>query len=151
MSHLARPRAHFYGKLGVSMPTGNNAARDSRDRLYFDAAHATVDLLGGTPEQFREWQHQLNQAGYVNGGWNYYGDNSLRFADVAITSVELPDQPTLTQPEQDACIGTNVDFLGNPYRGSRTGAILVDLDPNDGFTTQLSGIISRWNRSAFRC
>lgn len=137
MSHLSRPRAHFYGTLGVNMPTGNNAAYDSRDRLYFDAAHATLDLLGGSPKQFREWLHQINPSGYVNGGWNYYGDNSLRFDSVAITSVELPDRPILTRSQEDACIGAQVFLRGSPYRGGRTGAILVDVDPNDGFTTQL--------------
>lgn len=139
MSYLTRPRGHFYGKITVSMPTGNNATSDYRSRPYFDPAQTTLDLLGGTPAQFRDWFHQLNPAGYVNGGWNYYGDNSIRFKDVVLTSVEMPDQPIMTTPKEDSSIGTQVAFLGSWYHGVRTGAILVDLDPNDGFTTQMIG------------
>lgn len=139
MTYLTRPRAHFYGKLMVNMPTGNNASADYRNRPYFEAAQSRLDLQGGTPAQFREWLHQLNPSGYVNGGWNYYGDNGIWFDKVAITSVELPEQEILTRPEQDGSIGARVRFAGNPYRGGRTPAILVDMDPNDGFTTQMIG------------
>ncbi|MFN8531091.1 MAG: hypothetical protein U0670_21010 [Anaerolineae bacterium] len=137
MTYLDRPRAHFFGKVSVNMPTGNNATADTQDRPYFDPDQVTLDPLGGTPAQFREWLHQLNPTGYVNGGWNLYGDNSIHFDHVRIHSVELPDQTLLSDSAQDRVIGSVVSLLGSEYYGTRTGAVLVDLDPNDGFTTQM--------------
>jgi hypothetical protein len=137
MSYLARPRLHFWGKALVNPPTANNSRTDWNDVPYFDPSTATLDLGTKSPEQFRQWMHQLNYEGYVNALWNYYGDNGIRFVDTKIIAAELPDGRLLNAPERDSCIGSSVQLLGSPYQIERSPAVLVDLDPTDGFTTQL--------------
>ncbi len=138
MSYLGRPRLHFYGKASVNPPTANNATTDWKGVQYYDPANVQLDLQGRSPEQFAAWLHQLNYEGYVNALWNYYGDNGIRLIETTITAADLPERD-IRSANEDACIGSNVQLLGSPYRADRSPAVLVDLDPTDGFTTQLFG------------
>lgn len=137
MTYLARPRLYFYGKALVNPPTANNAIADWNGVPYYNPAQVELDLRGNSPEQFREWLHLLNYEGYVNALWNYYGDNGIRFEDATITSVEYLEGDAIKSPQEDSCIGSSVSLQGSPYQGGRSPAVLVDLDPTDGFTTQL--------------
>lgn len=138
MSYLGRPRLHFYGKALVNPPTANNATTDWKGVQFYDPANVQLDLQGRSPEQFAAWLHQLNYEGYVNALWNYYGDNGIRLIETTITAADLPERD-IRSANEDACIGSSVQLLGSPYRAERSPAVLVDLDPTDGFTTQLFG------------
>jgi hypothetical protein len=136
MSYLRRPRLHFSGKAVVQTATANNSGGIRDGVPYFDVNQVMVDT-GGDPEAFREWMHQLNIEGYINSFWNYYGDNHIRFDPMTIHGVEMTEGNPITDPAQDAIIGSEVRISGDPFKGRRTSAYLVDTDPTDAYTTQL--------------
>ncbi len=132
MSQLERPRIHFAGTFETNVGTANND--DTARPPVVDVANVTVDPRGMTDDEFRKWMEGTTTAdegespGEVRSGWNYYGDNSCRFKDVVVTSVELADGSTLSTAGSDALVGAAVG-LGR--------AVMVDLDPTGYANTQI--------------
>lgn len=137
MSYFAFPRAYFSGKYVVNTATANNSTATYDNRVYYDVGGVKLDLMGMTPAQFREWFMQMNPDDYVNAIWDYYGDNSIAYENIAITGVELSPNNLITNPASDAIIGGQVDLAGNKFGDVRTPAIMVDTDPVDAFTSQI--------------
>ncbi len=137
MSYFAFPRAYFSGKYVVNTATANNSTATYDNRVYYDVGGVKLDLMGMTPAEFREWFMQMNPDDYVNAIWDYYGDNSISYENIAITGVELSANNLITNPASDAIIGGQVDLAGNKFGDVRTPAIMVDTDPVDAFTSQV--------------
>jgi len=132
MSQLERPRIHFAGTFETNVGTANND--DTARPPVVDVANVTVDPRGMTDDQFRKWMEGTTTAdegespGEVRSGWNYYGDNSCRFKDVVVTSVELADGSMLSTAGSDALVGAAV---------SLSRGVMVDLDPTGYANTQI--------------
>ncbi|MBC7967626.1 MAG: hypothetical protein H7Z17_17060, partial [Fuerstia sp.] len=117
------PRLFFSGEFRTNVNTANNNAAGA-----IDSANVTVDTQGMSDEQFREWMKSVDPG--PNGGirslWNYFGDNTFEFQNVAITAVESEEGLLDTV---DGLVGTPVQFTG----------IMVDLNPEDVIDTQIFG------------
>lgn len=137
MSYFSFPRAYFSGKYVVNTATANNATATYDNKVYFDVGGVKLDLMGMTPDQFREWFMQLNPQDYVNAIWDYYGDNSIAYENMTITGVELEPNNLIINPSFDTILGGQVDLAGNKFGDVRTPAIMVDTDPVDAFTSQI--------------
>src|SRR5438270_616060 len=72
----------------------------------------------------------LDPGGMWRCQWNYYGDMSIRFADVRVRSVQLgyADDQLITDPEDDPLIGAQVYLAG---------AVMCDLNPEGYHGTQV--------------
>jgi hypothetical protein len=160
MSILAYPRIHFKGKCSVNPPTGNN------DDVVVNIDSVNVrlgDFLQSlSDDEARAWMMEGFQAvhpqngqlhWYLKSGWNYFGDGSLRFVDVAVTTVTGPDGTT---GSLDKIVGQSVEVLGSPGQPNSFAAplpaasdrnasdssdlppaMICDLDPLGTALTQL--------------
>ncbi len=143
MSALDRPRLHFMGTMAVSTPTANNNNYD----LVVEPQQATLypKFLALTDDQFRQTMKTLvlKNLSIVNMGvaevlesnWNFYGDNSVRWRDVAVTAYDPPGGGRVTAG--DPIIGQPVTILGNLWGDDATPAIIVDIDPTSDFSSQI--------------
>jgi hypothetical protein len=144
-----RPRANFKGRFTVNVPTANN----DKVSLTVDAANVQPwNPQNLTDEQFRESMMQSKTVGgieWLNGYYNYFGDNGMRFdaTDTSgnpipsiMTSSTLPDGTSPT-PSQDPFLTGQVELLGNQFFDKPGQAKMVDLDPVGIYGTQIfSGV-----------
>ena len=126
MTHLHRPRIHFRGKFSTNVCTANND-----DIVHVcDTANVTIDTDGMSDPEFIEWMKQQVSASRATprSSWNYYGDFSVEFRDVRVTSVELPGQDTHST--------SGDSIIGQPVSLDR--ALMFDLDPEGIHATQIT-------------
>lgn len=116
MSYLGFPRLNFAGTIQTDVATANNVPQ------YFDN-----DLF----EPRYQWRMDLPD---VNGLWNPRGPGTLRLADVAVTSVCMPEGRQLTDKRGDPVVGARLvdDDL-------RTDGKMVDLDPHNQMVPEIYG------------
>ncbi len=122
MSSMDLPRIFFHGQAQANVPTGNNEGPPA----LVDIATCSLNPLPFKDDlSTHNWLMQLSQDGKsVNGGWNYFGDNSFVLDQVEITGVQYLDG-TVTH-DQDPLIGKKVDF---------PRAFIIDLDPWSDFSS----------------
>ncbi|OMI84854.1 hypothetical protein BSZ07_37100 [Streptomyces sp. M1013] len=116
MSYLGFPRLNFAGTIQTDVATANNVPQYFDNDLFEPRFQRRMDL----PD--------------VNGLWNPRGPGTLRLADVAVTSVCLPDGRRLTDARADPVVGARLvdDDL-------RTDGKMVDLDPHNQMVPEIYG------------
>lgn len=144
MGYLSVPRVNFLGNFSVSTPTGNNA--DIVANLD-PATPAIINNQNMTDEEIRNWLRQAKSVPdpsgnsnhvFINGGWNYFGDNSVIFENTAVKSAQLTDGTLLSDDNsQDPLLGATVELLGHKFGDQPTSAVMVDLDPTAPYTAQI--------------
>jgi hypothetical protein len=130
MSLFDFPRIHVRGTYLVNPGTGNNDSASPGEELSVTSNSERVQpMLGGrTDEEFHQWMISLDDHGLLRAQWNYYGDMSFRFLDVRVCSVQLDEHRILTQPSQDALIGSRV-YLNH--------GLMCDANPEGFDSTQV--------------
>jgi hypothetical protein len=137
MSVLSYPRIHFQGRCLINPPTANNDA----DIDEINAVNVTLwpaiaglsdqaarSLLMSTYSAISPINQNLHT--YVKSGWNYFGDSSVRFLDVAVTSVVGVDGEL---GDDDPIVGKGIRLLGN----GRTRPVICDTDPTGISASQM--------------
>ena len=121
------PRIHVFGTQLVNPGTGNNDSASPGTELTVVSNTERVRAMtkGMTDAEFQSWMAGLDTFGLLRAQWNYYGDFTFRFIDVAVTSVQLSPAETLAEPALDPFIGAQV-YLND--------AIMCDANP-EGFTS----------------
>jgi hypothetical protein len=135
MSQFSFPRIHIKGGFYFNAGTANNDSIDPGDSgTDVCSTEAVQPMLNGmTDDEFIRWMQQLDPSAppdkpRLRCQWNYYGDMSFQFTNVKVNSVQLSSQETLTTPEQDSLIGTEVTV---------NNAFMLDLNPEGFSTSQL--------------
>lgn len=149
MSYLMRPRAHFKGRFTVNPPTANN------DKVSLTIDEPNVQPYNPqslTDEEFRIWMMQTkivsaggNDAVWLNGYYNYFGDHGMRFSATDPSGNEIPSvmtsstllDGTVCTPEKDPFLTGRVQLLGHPFFDQPGQAKMVDLDPIGIYGTQV--------------
>jgi hypothetical protein len=144
MSILAYPRIHFKGKCEINPATGNN----NDVMVNIDSVNVGLGayLSSLSDDEARAWmmagmqaRHPRNKQlhWYLKSGWNYFGDMSFRFVDVAVTTVTGTDGKT---GARDPIVGQTVAILGSAeeeHFREPPPAVICDLDPLGSALTQL--------------
>ncbi len=132
MSLFDFPRVHVFGTHVINVGTGNNDSASPGDELTVtsDTERVRAVTRGMTDAEFTRWVTGLDQNGMLRCQWNYYGDMSLRFADVRVRSVQLGygDDRLTTDADREPLLGARV-YL--------TSAIMCDLNPEGYHGTQV--------------
>jgi hypothetical protein len=137
MSVLAYPRIHFKGKCLINAPTGNN----NDVRVNLDNVHVALGstLAGMSNAEARAWMTEGIQAvsminknvhWYLRSGWNYLGDSSAKFQDVAVTAAVGNDGRAAAS---DPIVGQAVRITGS----EGASPVICDVDPSGSALCQL--------------
>jgi hypothetical protein len=126
MSVFDFPRINVAGTYLVDPPTGNN---DVPPMAYLSDNGAVAANTGPMhDEAFVAWASSLDGKGLLRSSWNYYGDMSLRFLEVAVTGVQLGPGAVVTDPASDPLVGATV---------SLDDGVMCDVDPEGIDATQV--------------
>jgi hypothetical protein len=132
MSVFDFPRIHFRGTQRVNPGTGNNNSLGPGQEMTVTSNTEAVKPVDTSLSDaaFLSWMEGADPIGLVRGQWNYYGDMSLRFDDVRVTS---------------AVLGPGKFAVGDPIIGARVAllnALVCDVNPEGFDCTQIfSGAI----------
>jgi hypothetical protein len=126
MSVFDFPRVNVAGTYLVDPPTGNN---DVPPAAYLSDNGLVAAITGPMhDEEFMAWASGLDDKGLLRSSWNYYGDMSIRFLDVAVTGVQLGPGAVVSDPAADPLVGAAV---------SLNDGVMCDLDPEGVDATQV--------------
>jgi hypothetical protein len=126
------PRIHFQGHFVANPGTGNN---DGVLAVITDpsSAELTSGFQGMTDADVRTFMMQTQLIGgriYLNSGWNWYGDMSVYFKDVQVTSVRRKDGAISTN---DPVVGKYVNIVGE----NGNLPVMTDSNPTVAVAPQL--------------
>jgi hypothetical protein len=142
MSALDRPRLHFMGQMAAITPTANNNNYD----LVVEPQSVSLypKFAAMSDDQFRQAMKTLVLKNFsivnegivevLEGNWNFYGDNSVVWRDVAITGY---DPPGGGRDTADPIVGQPLAIFGNSWGDTPTAPIIVDIDPTSDFSSQM--------------
>ena len=116
------PRIHVAGRYLVSPGTANNGHRTS------DTERVRAMTGSMSDAQFRQWVGSADPTGHLRAEWNYYGDNTVRFLDVTVRSVEVDYGDLVSDSGLDPLVGAGV-YL--------TDALICDANPEGIDTSQI--------------
>jgi hypothetical protein len=121
------PRIHIFGTHLTNPATGNNDSASPGTELTVVSNTERVRAMtqGMSDAEFETWMTGLDKYGLLRAQWNYYGDFTFRFIDVAVTSVQLAPGQVISDPGVDPLIGAQV-YLND--------ATMCDTNP-EGFTS----------------
>jgi hypothetical protein len=137
MSVLSYPRIHFQGRCLINPPTGNNDS--DVDEIDVASVKLLPGLAGLRDDVARSWLMGTYPAispinrkihTYLRSGWNYFGDASVRFLGVEVSSVVADDGE---QSTSDAIVGQGIHLLGS----GRSRPVICDVDSTGVAASQI--------------
>ncbi len=137
MSVLSYPRIHFQGRCLINPPTADNDA--DVDQIDTVRVKLLPGLAGMESDEARSWLMKTYRAispinqklhTYVRSGWNYFGEASVRFLGVEVTSVVTDDGE---QNTSDPIVGQEIQLLGS----KGTWPVICDVDPTGVAAVQI--------------
>ncbi len=142
MSYLERPRVNFKGSFVANVPTGNN----NNVVPLLDPADVILDAedLKKKDKDLFDWLIQTDmKTGMVRASWNFFGDGTVRFENVRITSAFLPHNKTeIAESSTDPLFKADVHLLGHnlDVEGitvQQSPAVMVDVNPTNAYSSQI--------------
>ncbi len=147
MGILNGPRINFWGGIKTNVcvanndeavPQVNNPPLGNRHILDLPAARVGRDGEHMSDDQIIALMRAPGPNGYyTGGGWNYYGDHQVTFANTVISSTGTPG----TRSTEGALINQNIYLLGSVDPKTKAGpymsSVMVDVDPTASISTQI--------------